>query len=429
MQWCDFYEGFWDWADSTRRTRISSLENVGSGAEIVECVLEMADEKARAQLIRKAIKLGAVFSNDDFIALDGEVSAEVYEQLGKYAGFDYNDPCFDEENMTWDDFYGAYSDWDVALLRRRIQKLRQFGPSDEVAEVISCMPDAETEELLYQKAVAAGVKFSDEEMVAMGNLVEVLTKILENRTQQAEPASSHHENDTGRHTMGAPDQVVDIRLLDTAYHMFGVTVSYTKIYGNGTKKACRINAKDIGNSYRFFSPKPIVAAVCLGKVYCGFLRNDTRVLFVVWLKSGTAEQIQERHGSEACLKLLQLSEDTANGHAQSSSGSRAGSSPAQPYVLGKNELPQGSYLIGRDIPAGTYDFLVVYGTGGKFEMAQYNAHNKIVEGTWTFFWVGLEEPYEKRELIHVECKEGYTVKISGNVVLKIAKSRQVQIEL
>ena len=58
MQWCDFYNNFWDWSDSTRRTRISSLGDIGSGEEIVEVLLEIEDEKVRAQLIRKAIKMG-----------------------------------------------------------------------------------------------------------------------------------------------------------------------------------------------------------------------------------------------------------------------------------------------------------------------------------------------------------------------------------
>ena len=50
-------------------------------------------------------------------------------------------------------------------------------------------------------------------------------------------------------------------------------------------------------------------------------------------------------------------------------------------------------------------------------------------GTWDFFWVGLKEEYEHRELVHVNCPDGYTISISGNVILKIAKSQQVQIEL
>ena len=72
--------------------------------QLVDVILEIQDEKVRSQLIRKAIKLGATFTSDDFMNLDGELQAEVYEELGKYAGYDHNDPYFDEDNMTWDDF-------------------------------------------------------------------------------------------------------------------------------------------------------------------------------------------------------------------------------------------------------------------------------------------------------------------------------------
>ena len=97
MLWSDFYDGFWDWSDSTRRTRISSLEDIGSGEEVVEVVLEIEDPKVKAQLIRKAMKFGVEFTSDDFMNLDGELPDELYAQLGQYAGFDHNDPYFDEE--------------------------------------------------------------------------------------------------------------------------------------------------------------------------------------------------------------------------------------------------------------------------------------------------------------------------------------------
>ena len=84
MQWTDFYDGFWDWSDSTRKSRISSLEDIGTGEEVVEVVLEIEDEKVRAQLIRKAMKFGVKFTNEDFMNLDGELTDELYEELGKY---------------------------------------------------------------------------------------------------------------------------------------------------------------------------------------------------------------------------------------------------------------------------------------------------------------------------------------------------------
>lgn len=167
--WDEYYEGFWDWSDSTRKTRISYLEDIGPGDEIVEAILDIQDEKTRAQLIRKAIKLGAKFTQDDFMNLDGELPDEVYEQLAEYAGYDANDPYFDEENMVWDDFYDCHHDWSRDVLVRRIGKLKDFGPSEEVVETILLMPDLETDELLYNQAVACGVKFTQDEEMEMGN--------------------------------------------------------------------------------------------------------------------------------------------------------------------------------------------------------------------------------------------------------------------
>ena len=102
---------------------------------------------------------------------------------------------------------------------------------------------------------------------------------------------------------------------------------------------------------------------------------------------------------------------------------------SRPYDLKVNELAQGAYKIGVDIPAGTYDFFVVHGNGGQFDIAKYDDADKVQDGTWSFYWVGLKEEYEKKELIHIECPEGYTIKISGSVVLKIAKSKNVTINL
>lgn len=180
MQWCDFYDAFWDWSDSTRRTRISSLENIGSGDEVVEAVLEIEDPKVRAQLIRKAMKLGAEFSSDDFVNLDGELPDEPYEQLGQYTGFDHNDPYFDEDNMTWDDFECCYSDWNEDLLARRIGKLNDFGDPESVSEVIMCMPSSKLEDALYDRAAKNGVRFTKRQLQNMGHVEFELKKALDN---------------------------------------------------------------------------------------------------------------------------------------------------------------------------------------------------------------------------------------------------------
>jgi len=227
--------------------------------------------------------------------------------------------------------------------------------------------------------------------------------------------------------MGSAKQVVDVQLVNIEESILGsVVVNYMQTFRDGSKKFCCRNVQDLGGCYGFFSVKPIVSAGCLGKVYCGALRNDGRILFAVKLANGAAQLIQAREGTNESVKLLSLCGDIQPPTLQKPQSS---STPAQSYQLGKNELPQGRYLIGQDIPAGTYDFFVIYGSGGKFDIAKYDANGKVIDGTWNFFWVGLTENYEKRELIHVHCPEGYTIKISGNVILRIARSKAVRIDL
>ena len=224
--------------------------------------------------------------------------------------------------------------------------------------------------------------------------------------------------------------VIDVQLLNIEDRGSNVLVNYTQIFDNGSKKAIRVNAKNLGGYYNFLSTKPIIAAEYLGKVYCGFIKSDVRILFAVRMNDGSAELIQAREGTKESLALLQLSE--SNTYIQTPVPQQSKVSvqrTVEPYNLKRNELPQGSYIIGRDIPQGTYDFFVTYGQGGKFDIAKYDSNGKIINGTWDFYWVGLKEDYDHRELVHVYCQDGYKITISGNVILKIAKSKNVQIDL
>ena len=164
MRWSDFYDSFWDWSDSTRRSRISSLEDIGPGSEVVDAVLTIDDEKVKAQLIRKAMKLGIKLTREEFADLDCVLPDDLYAQLGQCTGNDHNDPYFDEDNMEWEDFYYNFSDWTDEVLLRRIKKLKTFGPSAEVSGAVQDMPNAEAENLLYRKATLAGIRFTREEM-------------------------------------------------------------------------------------------------------------------------------------------------------------------------------------------------------------------------------------------------------------------------
>ena len=168
MLWKEFYDQYSDWPNDMIRREISCLEDMGSGDEIVDVILEIGDSHIRELLIEKAMDKKARFTIDNFQDLLDEVSDSLYEQLGNYTGYDHNDPYFDEDNMDWDDFCCSYEEWRLEILHRRVHKLRAFGPSDEVCAVIVNLEDADLGALLYERAIHAGVRFTEEELADMG---------------------------------------------------------------------------------------------------------------------------------------------------------------------------------------------------------------------------------------------------------------------
>lgn len=176
MMWEDFYDNYTEWSEATIRSRIYALEDMGSGDEVVDVALDLPTERLKAQLIRKAIRQGVRFTHDDFVYLDGELPDEVYRELAAHAGFDASNPDFDEDNLSWGDFYTEAYRWSEEDTLRRISKLREFGPSDEVCEAIGEMPNRKCADALWQRAVAAGGRFTIDELEEMGK-VQVIYRI------------------------------------------------------------------------------------------------------------------------------------------------------------------------------------------------------------------------------------------------------------
>ena len=71
MDWDTYYERFYDWAQSTRISRISSLTSFGASSEVAEAAQELMDEKAASRLIRKAVEQGVQFTPREIYDLSG----------------------------------------------------------------------------------------------------------------------------------------------------------------------------------------------------------------------------------------------------------------------------------------------------------------------------------------------------------------------
>ncbi len=227
---------------------------------------------------------------------------------------------------------------------------------------------------------------------------------------------------------------IRIGIFNIENRITSVYINFAEYFSDGSHLIQRKDAADLGTCYSFYSPKPIKSAEYVEKVQCGILKNDSRFLFIITLNDGSVELIQAREGSNEVLALLQMSGYPVEymsvgslysyGHGQSRSAN-----PQTIYELDKNELPQGEYVIGRDIPPGTYDFSLKYGNSGSLEIYALDENGNRNYSTYSNYHVGLSEEYEHKEVVHVKCDLGHILKIRGNVVLKIARSMDPKIML
>ncbi len=157
----------------------------------------------------------------------------------------------------------------------------------------------------------------------------------------------------------------------------------------------------------------------------GQIPSGALITFSVTYKDGKREVIKEYSGTAQCDRLLQLALDP-----QTTSASPDGSASArseQPFVLGKNQLPAGSYLVGKDIPAGTFDLTCVFGSGS---VSKYKNDHDTTLGACTYYeHVGNRYDYEYRQCLNVECLEGENLVVQGNLIIGLARSKQPEINL
>ena len=102
------------------------------------------------------------------------------------------------------------------------------------------------------------------------------------------------------------EKVIGVQILNVEEHISNIIINYAQIFRDGSRKICRKNVKHLGGYYDCFHPKPIASAQCVGKVYCGVLRNDPRLLFLIKLRDGSVQLIQARQGTDDCMKLFNL---------------------------------------------------------------------------------------------------------------------------
>lgn len=89
----------------------------------------------------------------------------------------------DMKQMTWDEYYGGFYDWSPSTQKSYTYRLTDYGPADEVWEVAQelAFQDEAFASKFLEKALAAGVRFSPDQVLEMAGTVaeSVLGKIAE----------------------------------------------------------------------------------------------------------------------------------------------------------------------------------------------------------------------------------------------------------
>ena len=102
MTWQEYYNKFYDWAESTQISRISSITDFSgaSSLEVVELALYLGDEAASTRLVKKALHNGVRFTADDVLELIDWMSPKFQSELVRHACTPYTDEQLDILTFT-----------------------------------------------------------------------------------------------------------------------------------------------------------------------------------------------------------------------------------------------------------------------------------------------------------------------------------------
>ncbi len=162
--------------------------------------------------------------------------------------------------------------------------------------------------------------------------------------------------------------------------------------------------------------------------------NGVEYTFSVTYSDGQKDIVKAVSGTRKCEELLQIAYDppcidaTSNTYATPELAEKPKplkrNTPAP--TLQQNQLPAGIYIIGKDIPVGTYDFHLIWGQGS---IKKFMGEPATIGTSNYYQHVGSQYEYEMQDFLHVHCVSGEYLRIEGNLILGIEKSKAIELDL
>lgn len=114
MSWEDYYDGFYDWSPSTRKSYTYRLSHFGPAEEVLEIAQELAyhDSTFGARFLEKALNAGVRFSPNQVLEMVGTVDRTL---LGRMA--EATDVPFDQAELQ--EIWGLIDDDTFRRISRR----------------------------------------------------------------------------------------------------------------------------------------------------------------------------------------------------------------------------------------------------------------------------------------------------------------------
>ena len=83
MTWEEFYDKYYDWADSTKIKKLSSVEKLGPADELTDVMMDLTfeHEEISNRIARKAIAQNIVFSADNIETLNCAIDSDLLDKL------------------------------------------------------------------------------------------------------------------------------------------------------------------------------------------------------------------------------------------------------------------------------------------------------------------------------------------------------------
>ena len=175
--------------------------------------------------------------------------------------------------------------------------------------------------------------------------------------------------------------------------------------------------------------------------------DGTELTFSITYKNGRKKILKVMSDTAMADRLLQMARDPdkrnpSADRVEGKSGQNAASAEGKPLIklqnaasaegkplikLGKNQLPHGRYIIGKDLPEGTFDFTWVWGEGF---LSLYKTDENTTLGNNLYFEnVGIAHENQYRQCLHLQCTAGNMLIIDGNLVVEISRSPKLKIDL